>query len=392
MSSPRPASKMATDPRMSLGRKELERKILTSIAKEAEHLGPLRIMHVCGTHERSIEEAGIRSLLPPGLRLIAGPGCPVCVCPASDIRTACELALQRGVIIAAFGDMLAVPAPGGSLLDARSRGADIRLIYSAQDAITIARDNPRREVVFFSVGFETTAATAASVLRRIGRDILDGTAPGNFSILPSNRLIPPALEFLFSQTSDINNTADVRAPRVDGLLLPGHVSVIIGEEPYRPIAEKLGLPCAIAGFESLDMLAAILDILEQRKEGSPRVSNTYTRAVRPRGNIHAQHVMAEVFDIVDASWRGIGVIPRSGFVPAADYREFDAFEKFGVRHEQTAEGEASGCRCAAVMLGAAESEECPLFARSCRPDDPAGPCMVSDEGTCRIRFECGGYE
>jgi hydrogenase expression/formation protein HypD len=364
--------------------------LLDAITRESSELGNLRLMHVCGTHERAIEETGLRSLLPKNIRLVAGPGCPVCVCPASDIIAARELALKEGFIIAAFGDMLTVPAPGGSLLDARSRGGDIRLVYSVMDALRLARDMPDREVVFFSVGFETTAATTASILRSIHSGG-DEEVPANFSILPSNRLIPPALEYLFSPQSERDEAAP-RAALVDGLILPGHVSVIIGQDPYRPLAEKLGLACAISGFEALDILTAIYDIISQIKTHSFSISNRYTRAVLPQGNEHARRFMAEVFDIVDAPWRGVGLIPRSGLVPSSAYRGLNVFERFGLEQKKTHEEEPSGCLCASVILGSAESEDCPLFAGACRPEDPIGPCMVSDEGTCRIRFEYGGHE
>jgi hydrogenase expression/formation protein HypD len=374
--------------------KELLRALADSIAREAAPLGPVRLMHVCGTHERSVGRFGLRSILPPSVRVIAGPGCPVCVCPASDIRAARELALRPGTILASFGDMLAVPARGGSLLDARAEGADLRIVYSAADAVALARARADKEVVFLSVGFETTTATTAAVLASLRREAEAGTAPPNFSVISSNRVVPPALEALLSPRvallSPPSGSAGPSMPPVDGLILPGHVSVIIGTEPYRPLAERLGIPCAVAGFEPVDLLAGILEILKQIRRGKAEVANAYSRAVLPCGNERALALMAEVYESVDAAWRGIGILPSSGLVPRDAYRDFDALSRFGVAAEDESEEEAGPCLCAKVMLGAVESEDCPLFGRACRPESPEGPCMVSDEGTCRIRYEYGG--
>jgi len=369
--------------------KELLRRLLGSIAEEASRLGPVRLMHVCGTHERSVGRFGLRSLLPRNVRIVAGPGCPVCVCPASDIRAARKLALRPNAMLASFGDMLAVPAPGGSLLDARAEGAEVRVVYSAYDALALARENPGKEVVFFSVGFETTTATTAAVLSSLGQGAKAGTAPHNFSLISSNRVVPPALEALLSPRRGATDEAPA-IPAVDGLVLPGHVSVIIGTEPYRPLAERLGIPCAISGFEPVDLARGILDLLKQIGSGRAQVSNVYTRAVLPGGNERARALISEVYDTADATWRGIGRLAGTGLVPKPAYRSFDALAKFEVGTEVGSDDEATGCLCAAVMLGTAESEDCPLFGGPCRPESPAGPCMVSDEGTCRIRYEYGG--
>jgi hydrogenase expression/formation protein HypD len=367
--------------------KELLRGLADSIAREAAALGPLRLMHVCGTHERSIGRFGLRPLLPPNVRVIAGPGCPVCVCPASDIAAARDISLKKGVVLASFGDMLATPAPGGSLLDARARGAELRVVYSAADAVALARERPDSEVVFFSVGFETTTATTAAVLASLAREAAEGAAPANFSMLSSNRAVPPALEALLAPRE---GGAGPAMSAVDGLILPGHVSVVIGTEPYRPLAERLGIPCAVAGFEPADLFLGILEILRQIRAGRAEIVNAYPRAVSTRGNEAARALLAEVYRPVDAAWRGIGTIPSSGLRPGPGYRAFDALERFGVRPEAEPEGGEEGCLCASVMLGAAESEDCPLFGRPCGPERPVGPCMVSEEGTCRIRYEYGG--
>jgi hydrogenase expression/formation protein HypD len=238
------------------------------------------------------------------------------------------------------------------------------------------------------VGFETTTATTAAVLSSLRREAEAGGAPRNFSMVSTNRVVPPALEALLAPRA--RDDGGPAMPRVDGLILPGHVSVIIGTEPYRPLADRLGIPCSIAGFEPVDLLGGILDILRQIRSGKPEIGNAYGRAVPSGGNQRARSLIAEVYDAVDAAWRGIGTLRGTGLLPKPAYRAFDALEKFGVATAAEPEEGAAGCLCASVMLGAVESEDCPLFGRGCRPESPAGPCMVSEEGTCRIRYEFGG--
>ncbi len=358
----------------SFRRKEPALALVRAIAREAEGLGPLRIMHVCGTHERSVNRLGLRSLLPPNLRIVAGPGCPVCVCPVSDLLAARKLALRRGVVLAGFGDMLAVPMPGGSLMDARREGAELRLVYSASDALALAEAEPRKEVVFLSVGFETTTATTAAVLASLARRRVP-----NFSMISSNRVVPEALAFLLS----------AEELGVDALILPGHVSAIIGSEAFRFLVRDYGIPCAVAGFEIVDLLEGILALLSQIRKGAPELHNGYSRSVLPEGNLKALRLMAEVYESRDAYWRGLGSIPGTGLAPRGAYSAYDAYLKFGLANEGEAEDTAVGCLCPRVILGTAEPEDCPLFGASCAPESPVGPCMVGEEGTCRIRREFG---
>ena len=355
-------------------RRDLVLSLSERIAEKAEGLGPLRIMHVCGTHERSINRFGIRGLLPGCVKVIAGPGCPVCVCPVSDIAAARKIAKVPSVILATFGDMLTVPAPDGSLQSARSEGADIRIVYSAADALELARSESGREVVFFSVGFETTVAPTAAIVASLA-----GRPQKNFSLIVSNRVVPEALELICSSPE----------LSIDGFILPGHVSVIIGSDAYLPLARDRKIPCAVVGFESVDLLAGILDLLEQIRSGIAVVANSYSRAVLPGGNAKAKAFIAKVFEPCDAVWRGMGVLPGTGLSLRSEYSAYDAISKFGVKVGTEDEGVPEGCLCPLVMTGQREPEQCPHFGRACRPENPVGPCMVSDEGTCKIRIEFG---
>ncbi len=348
-----------------------DRRLAKSAVEKIESLleGPQKIMHVCGTHEYAICKAGIRSLLPPSLELIAGPGCPVCICPSKDIDEAIFLA-ERGIILASFGDMLRVPTSQGSLMGIRGKGADVRLVYSPKDSVEVARANPDKEVVFFSIGFETTAPTTASV-------ILD-KPPENFSILSSHRLVPPAMEFLL-------NVKDIG---ISGFLLPGHVSTIIGTKPYERFSDVYRVPQVVAGFEPLDVLIGTFMLLKQIKNNTPSVENEYTRIVSEEGNLKAQEVMSTAFKTEDASWRGIGIISDSGLVLRKEFEEYDARKKYSdVIPEIDSQDILPGCKCHLVILGKSRPSDCPLFGKVCSPYNPRGPCMVSEEGSCRISFE-----
>ena len=331
-------------------------------------------MHVCGTHERALNRFGIRSLLPPELKVIAGPGCPVCICPVSDIAAAREIAARPNTVLATFGDMLNVPAPGGSLMDERARGADVRIVYSAADALALARSDPHKEVVFFSVGFETTAAPTAAVLA----SLVNAPQP-NFSLIASNRVVPEALEILLSG-GELS---------IDGFVLPGHVSVIIGTEAYASIPREWKVPCSVAGFEPVDLLASLVELVEQIRDAKPSVSNAYSRAVLPGGNPKARELLDRVFTHSDAAWRGMGVLPKTGLALRSEWSRYDALAKFGVSPPPEGDAAPPGCLCPRVMTGQSDSEDCPLFGKACRPETPIGPCMVSDEGTCKIRYEFG---
>ena len=342
-------------------------RLLSSLTRQLDALADgreLTFMHVCGTHENAIARHGLRRLLPPGVRVIAGPGCPVCVCPPGDIQMAADLALQ-GVTVATFGDMLRVPGRI-SLEQARARGGDVRVVLGAHDAVEIARAEPDRQVVMLAVGFETTACTVAAAA-------LAGP-PDNFSLLCSHRLIPPALEALLDR-DDIC---------LDGFLLPGHVLTVTGLEPYAPIARQSGAPAVVAGFEPVDVMHGLGQLL--RLAGSGVAFNAYPRAVRPGGNRQARAAIDRAFEPVDARWRGLGEIPESGLKLRAEVAHLDAVQRFGLAPPSDLPDDLPGCRCAEVMVGLAEPETCPLFAGACTPEMPGGPCMVSAEGTCRSRY------
>jgi hydrogenase expression/formation protein HypD len=347
--------------------------LVRAIASEIRTLRierPLAVMHVCGTHEHTIARASLRSLLPDGVRLVAGPGCPVCVCPARDIDRALEAAKRENVVIATFGDMIRVPSSRSSLEKAKAEGCDIRVVYSPVDAVRLARRNPDKEIVFMAVGFETTAAPIAACLA--------DDLPRNFSIVPSMRLVPPALRFLIARS----------AGAIDGFILPGHVSAIIGRSGYAFIEEECGIPAVIAGFEAMDVMRAVRELLVQIAGGARgTVVNQYRRVVRERGNERAQAAIARFFEEADAPWRGIGTIPESGLALRREYERLDAAVRLDLPEPPAAVDVRSGCRCPLVILGETEPEACPLFGRECTPRDPYGPCMVSSEGTCRARFE-----
>jgi hydrogenase expression/formation protein HypD len=342
----------------------------------------VRIMNVCGGHERSISMAGLRSALPPNIELIPGPGCPVCICPEEDIFEAIQLALHEDITLVAFGDMLRVPvnAPRSearSLDEARARGADIRPIASPVEAARIARDDPGRAVVFFAAGFETTTAPTAALL-------VEGV-PDNLFILLSGRLTWPAVAMLLASG----------APGFDALVAPGHVATIMGPEEWAFVVEKHGIPAAVAGFTAESLLAAMYSTLRQLLEDRRFLDNCYTEVVRPGGNRTAQRQLRQALSVSDANWRGIGIIPDSGFSINSAYQAHDARREFP-SYADTARKRAGemppGCDCAKVVLGRIYPNECRLYGRACTPRHPIGPCMVSDEGACRIWWSSGVRE
>ncbi|NHI82998.1 MAG: hydrogenase formation protein HypD [Candidatus Thorarchaeota archaeon] len=345
-------------------------KYAKALVKEIKHLArpsKIRIVHICGTHEDTISSHGIRSLLPESISLVAGPGCPVCVCAAQDVDMAIELARQ-GHIIATFGDMMRVPSTSSSLVKERANGADVRVVYGVTESVEIAKAHPDREVVFIGVGFETTAPTMAAEISR--------SPPGNFSILTSLKIIPPAMDLL----------VNLEGFAVDGFITPGHVSAIIGTNAFQPIAEMYRVPCVAAGFEPLDVLESIRMILLQKKEGRAESENEYTRVVHPEGNLAAQKILDSVFRVDDAPWRGLGIIKESGLFLRKEYEAFNARLRFSFPPTESIDI-MPGCRCHDVILGIADPSDCPLFGKRCVPDNPYGPCMVGHEGTCRIRHE-----
>ncbi|NPD31955.1 hydrogenase formation protein HypD [Berryella wangjianweii] len=327
------------------------------------------LMEVCGTHTVSIARSGIRALMPAGTRLASGPGCPVCVTANSDIDTVIALARVPEVIVTTFGDMTRVPGSTSSLLKEQAAGRDIRIVYSPLDALAIAQANPQREVVFVGVGFETTTPLVAVAVRRAKQMGLR-----NFSVFAAHKNMPGALEAIIADP----------ALKVSGLILPGHVSTIIGAEPYRFIAERYGVPGVITGFEPVDMLQGIAMLMRQLHEGTSQIQIAYARGVMPEGNPVAKATIDEVFDTCAATWRGIGPIEGSGYRLRDQYAAFDAVAKLQPQVEPTREHR--GCRCGDVLRGAMAPDECPLFRKVCTPENPVGPCMVSSEGSCAAYF------
>ena len=346
-------------------------KRLTAAAAEAGR--DIALMEVCGTHTISIFRSGLHSLMPANVTLLSGPGCPVCVTAQADIDMLLELALRPGLTLCTYGDMLRVPGRGGSLEQARSAGADVRVVYSALEALKLAQSRPERQVVFAAVGFETTApATAAVILqaRRLGM--------ANLSFLTSHKRVPPALLALLSGGRI----------KLDGLLCPGHVSVILGAEVYRPLVERQHLPCVIAGFEDANILAALVQLVEMARDGRCELVNLYPQAVTAQGNRIALTLMDEVFETGDVRWRGLGVIPGSALVLRPRYRGFDARERFRLATPEDCE--PAGCLCGRVITGLARPHDCAMFGAACTPIHPIGPCMVSSEGTCQAWFKYHG--
>jgi hydrogenase expression/formation protein HypD len=330
----------------------------------------VRLMEVCGTHTVSIFRSGIRSLLPPTISLLSGPGCPVCVTDQAEVDAFIELARLDDVIITTFGDLMRVPGTKSSLQKESAAGRDIRVVYSTFDALEIAKKNPAKKVVFLGVGFETTAPTiAAAVLSAARMDL------GNFSVISAHKLVPPALQALMA-------SADVR---IDGFILPGHVSVIIGLNAYRPFFDQYQIPCVVAGFEPIDILQAISRLVEMLEADSPALDNAYPRAVTAGGNTKAQQILNDIFEPVDACWRGIGVIPQSGLKIREKYGAHDAQKLFDVQVPDAKT--PKGCACGEILIGTKTPPECSLYKKACTPMDPAGPCMVSTEGTCAAYYK-----
>jgi hydrogenase expression/formation protein HypD len=327
----------------------------------------IKIMHVCGTHEMTLVRWGLRSILPKNIKLICGPGCPVCVTSASEIDFAIELAKERNIVLTTFGDMFRVPGTCYSLSEAKSQGADVRIIYGIDEVAKIARKTDN-EVVHFSVGFETTTPMIAS-------EILENHDLKNLSIICSHYLIPPAMEHLLS-CQDFE---------IDGFICPGHVSTIIGCNPYARLVDTFSKPMVISGFEPNDMLLSILMILKQMNDKEFKVENEYARAVKKKGNVVAQRIMDEVFEKCEKGWRGIGIIPNSGLRLKKKFAKFDARKKFGMKINKSRDIKP-GCKCGEIIKGKAEPGDCPYYGKACTPGKPIGACMVSVEGACYINY------
>jgi hydrogenase expression/formation protein HypD len=334
---------------------------------------PINLMEVCGTHTVAISRNGIRARLPKHLRLLSGPGCPVCVTPTAIVDTLIELSRLPNVVISTFGDMLRVPGSSSSLHNERSHGATIQTIYSPLDAIEFAQTYPDKKVVLAAVGFETTLPVLAATLIRV-----KSLGLKNFFAVPSGRLAPPAMAALM-QSNEV---------RIDGFICPGHVSTIIGTEPYEFLANEYHVPCVITGFEAIDILTGITMLLEQVSQIAAKVENEYERAVSNYGNTHAKEAIEKVFRTTDAEWRGIGMIPDSGVVFNEDFMMFDAVKHFAIT-PKTESSMPAGCQCGEIMRGIKLPHECPLFGTACIPSHPVGPCMVSSEGSCAAYYRYG---
>jgi len=353
-----------------------DRSVVLGLAERIRKMSagskPMTFMEVCGTHTMSIYQYGLRSLLPPEVRLISGPGCPVCVTPAAYLDRAIALCREKDLIMATFGDMLRVPGSSSSLMLERARGADIRVVYSPLDAVQLALKTPQMRVVFLGVGFETTApAVAGSILaaRKLGL--------ANYFVLASHKTMPAPMGML---------SADPELA-LDGYLCPAHVSAIIGADPYRFISEKYRIPCVVTGFEPADMLQGVEMLTRQVIAGESRVEIQYRRAVRWEGNLKAQEVMAEVFVPCDAEWRGVGFVPGSGLRIAGEFAAYDAELAIPVEVEKPRGYD--GCLCGEILKGKLSPFDCPLFAKGCTPESPVGACMVSSEGSCAAAYKYG---
>ncbi len=354
-----------TERALAASRLEEIRRLAGSLGRE------VRIMEVCGTHTVSIRRAGLRSLLPENVRLLSGPGCPVCVTPAGYIDLALSLLDRPDLVLATFGDMLKVPGASGISLVSRLGSGRLRILYSPAELPGLARATAG-PVVFLGVGFETTAPTVAAAFLQAAREGIR-----NLFLFTAFKTVPPALRALLADPES----------RLDAFLLPGHVSVVLGLEPYRFLEQPGGLPGAVTGFEPLDLVDGILALMRQLAAGTRRVENAYPRVVRPTGNPRAREIMAELLEPEEALWRGLGPIPGSGLRLRERYRDLDASVHFGL--PPVWNSEPAGCGCARVLLGRLEPEACPLFGRTCTPENPVGPCMVSSEGSCAAAFRYG---
>jgi len=353
----------------------IARGLIEAIDTTAAKLGrPVKIMEVCGTHTVAIAKNGLRAVMPENVTLLSGPGCPVCVTANEDIDIAIELARQPGVIVTSFGDMMKVPGSYSSLAKEKADGRDVRIVYSPLDALALAEREPDRQVVFVAVGFETTVPLiAAAILRAQAAGI------ENFSIFSAHKTVPKALAAL----------ADDPDVQIDAFILPGHVSTIIGSEPYRFLAEQFGTPGVITGFEPVDVLQGVYMLLKQLEEGRAEIEIGYHRGVMPEGNPTAKALVEQVFEPIDADWRGIGVIPGTGLGIRPEFDHYNAIKRIPVSPPPPKE--IKGCQCGEVLRGITLPFQCKLFGKGCTPEHPIGPCMVSSEGSCAAYYRFTDY-
>ncbi len=350
-------------------------KLASSIAEtiKKESRAPARIMEFCGGHTISLLKYGIPDILPETIEMAAGPGCPVCVTSKSEIDAAIELAGKPGIILASFGDMIRVPGTNASLREAKARGSDVRIVYSPDDAVEIARQNRDRKIVFFAVGFETTAPVTAASIK-----FAESSGMDNYFVLSAHKTTPGILSALLADEV-----------RVDAFVCPGHVTAITGIEMYKVLTDA-GKPCVVSGFEPLDIITSILMLVRQLNGSGAKTEIEYSRVTKNEGNVTAKKIMEDVFSPIDALWRGIGVISGSGLKPDGAYERFDACREFGLEIK-TEEAETKGCICDRILRGLEKPTDCKLFKTACTPEDPVGACMVSDEGSCSVyyRFSAG---
>jgi hydrogenase expression/formation protein HypD len=338
---------------------------------------PVALMEVCGTHTMAISRFGIRARIPRDLKLLSGPGCPVCVTPTSAIDQLIAMSREPAVVVATFGDMMRVPGSESSLERERAAGHDIRIVYSPLDAMQLAERITDKVVVFMGVGFETTSPTVAATLVRAADRNLQ-----NFCVLPAFKVVPPAMAALLAPGG----------ARIDGFICPGHVSSIIGTAPYEPLASQYNTPCVVTGFEALDVLDGVIMLLEQRKADKPQVQVQYRRAVPREGNPAAMALLGRVFRPCDAMWRGIGVIPGTGLDLSEEFSSFDARRRIPIQAAPESPDLPAGCDCGEVMRGLRTPPECRLFGKGCTPWRPVGPCMVSTEGACAAYYRYGNSD
>jgi hydrogenase expression/formation protein HypD len=329
-------------------------------------------MEVCGTHTMALFRYGLRAMLPELVKVLAGPGCPVCVTPMGVLDAAIEAVHEEGVMLTTFGDMMRVPGSESSLEAERALGYDVRVVYSCLDSLGLAERNPRKKVIFLGVGFETTSPSIACTVLQAAKGGI-----GNFKLISAHKLIPPAMKALL----------EAGEVKLDGFICPGHVSTIIGSEPYEFIPKEYGIPCVISGFEPVDILQSVLLLLRQIKDGLSIIEIQYSRSVKPDGNPIAKRYLSEVFEISDSDWRGLGRIPQSGLVLRDRYGDYDALRDLGIELKGSAE--PPGCSCGDILRGAISPPECGLFGSGCTPEHPIGPCMVSSEGTCAAYYRYG---
>lgn len=353
--------------------RKLVQNMASNIHRMAERLtAPVNFMEVCGTHTMSIYQYGIRSLLPENVRLVSGPGCPVCVTPIGYVDKALACTDDNKNIVATFGDMLRVPGSSSSLMEKRAAGADIRIVYSPLDAVTLARNNPGRRVIFLGIGFETTAPTIAASILEAARLGLK-----NFCVLASHKTMPVPMEILTCDP-DLN---------LKGYLCPAHVSTVIGGNVYKPLAENHHIPCVVTGFEPADVMQGIEMLLTQILRRESRVEIQYSRAVSWEGNKKAQAILSRIFEPCDAAWRGLGILPGSGLAIRPEFAEYNAEQMLSLNVPDVVENPA--CLCGEVLKGKLTPFDCPLFATLCTPESPVGACMVSSEGTCAAAYKYG---